>query len=53
MLVAILVLLTPLVVPVPMELFSLFTAVIQAYIFCVLTIVYLAGSTLAAEGETG
>lgn len=50
-LVGILVLLTPLFLPVPVELFSLFTAVIQAYIFCVLALVYLAGATQASAED--
>jgi F-type H+-transporting ATPase subunit a len=52
-LVGILVLLAPLLVPVPMMLFGIFTGVLQAYIFCMLTLVYLAGATGAQAEEGG
>jgi len=42
--IAILFLLSPLFVPVPMMLFAIFTGVIQAYIFSILTIVYLSAA---------
>jgi F-type H+-transporting ATPase subunit a len=51
-LLGILLLLAPLLVPVPVMIFGLFTAVLQAYIFCMLTLVYLVGAT-AAEAESG
>ena len=35
--------------PVPMMLFSIFTSVIQAYVFTLLTVVYLAGAVQAHE----
>lgn len=49
-LVAIIVLLVPVFLPIPVELFTVFTAVIQAFIFCVLSLVYLVGATSAQEG---
>jgi F-type H+-transporting ATPase subunit a len=51
-LVAILVLLVPFFLPIPLELFALFTAVIQAFIFCILSLVYLIGAT-TAQNEGG
>lgn len=42
-------LLAPLLLPVPAQLFGLFVGVLQAYIFCVLTLVYLVGATSAQE----
>lgn len=42
--IGILFLLAPLFVPVPMMLFSIFTGVIQAYIFTILTVVYLSSA---------
>ncbi len=42
--IAILFLLTPLFVPVPMMLFSIFTGIVQAYIFTILTVVYLSAA---------
>ncbi len=49
--IAILFILAPLFVPVPMMLFAIFTGVIQAYIFTILTIVYLSAA-VEKEGET-
>ena len=49
--IAILFILAPLFVPVPMMLFAIFTGVIQAYIFTILTIVYLSAA-IEKEGET-
>lgn len=46
--IAILFLLSPLFVPVPMMLFSIFTGIVQAYIFTILTAVYLSA---AVSGE--
>jgi F-type H+-transporting ATPase subunit a len=48
--VAILLLILPLVVPVVLEVFGLFIGVLQAYIFTVLTIVYIGGA-VRAGGE--
>ena len=45
--IGVLYLIVPLLVPVPMMLFSIFTAVIQAYVFTLLTVVYLAGAVEA------
>ena len=42
--IAILFLLAPLFVPVPMMLFSIFTGIVQAYIFTILTVVYLSAA---------
>lgn len=42
--IAILFLLSPLFVPLPMMLFSIFTGIVQAYIFTVLTVVYLSAA---------
>ncbi|HXL03055.1 MAG TPA: F0F1 ATP synthase subunit A [Candidatus Atribacteria bacterium] len=42
--IAILFLLSPLFVPVPMMLFSIFTGIVQAYIFTILTVVYLSAA---------
>jgi F-type H+-transporting ATPase subunit a len=42
--IGILFLLAPLFVPVPMMLFSIFTGIIQAYIFTILTVVYLSSA---------
>ncbi len=47
--IAILFLLSPLFVPVPMMLFSIFTGIVQAYIFTILTAVYLSAA-VSAEG---
>jgi F-type H+-transporting ATPase subunit a len=48
--VAILLVILPLVVPAVLELFGLFIGVLQAYIFTVLTIVYIGGAVRAGEG---
>lgn len=48
--IAILFLLSPLFLPLPMMLFSIFTGVIQAYIFTVLTVVYLSAA-VASSGH--
>jgi F-type H+-transporting ATPase subunit a len=48
--VAILLLILPLVVPAALEIFGMFISVLQAYIFTVLTIVYLGGA-VRAGGE--
>ncbi len=45
--IAVLFLILPVLVPVPMMLFSIFTSVIQAYVFTLLTIVYIAGAVQA------
>jgi F-type H+-transporting ATPase subunit a len=45
--IGVLYLIVPLLIPVPMMLFSIFTAVIQAYVFTLLTVVYLAGAVEA------
>ncbi|HIC94674.1 MAG TPA: F0F1 ATP synthase subunit A [Anaerolineae bacterium] len=50
--VSILLLVLPLFVPVPMMIFGIFTGFIQAYVFTVLTITYLAGAVKAREGAT-
>ena len=50
--VSILLLVLPLFVPVPMMIFGIFTGFIQAYVFTVLTITYLAGAVKAREGVT-
>ena len=49
--IAILFILSPLIVPVPMMLFAIFTGVIQAYIFSILTIVYLSAA-VEKEGSS-
>ena len=48
--VAVLLLILPLVVPAVLEVFGLLIGVLQAYIFMVLTVVYLGG---AVQGESG
>jgi F-type H+-transporting ATPase subunit a len=48
--VAILLLILPLVVPAVLEVFGLFIGVLQAYIFTILTIVYIGGA-VRAGGE--
>jgi F-type H+-transporting ATPase subunit a len=48
--VAVLLLILPLAVPAVLEIFGLFVGVLQAYIFTLLTIVYLGGA-VRAEGE--
>lgn len=45
--VAVLFLILPVLIPVPMMLFSIFTSVIQAYVFTLLTIVYISGAVEA------
>ena len=50
--VAVLLLVLPLVVPAVLEVFGLFIGVLQAYIFTILTVVYIAGA-VRVEGETG
>lgn len=50
--VAVLLVVLPLVVPAVLEIFGLFIAVLQAYIFTILTVVYIAGA-VRAEGEAG
>ena len=51
--VSILFLVLPLLVPVPMMIFSIFTGFIQAYIFTILTITYLAGAVKASRPKEG
>ena len=48
--VAILLMMLPLIVPVVLEVFGLFIGLLQAYIFVVLTIVYIGGAVRAGEG---
>jgi F-type H+-transporting ATPase subunit a len=45
--IAVLFLILPVLIPVPMMLFSIFTSVIQAYVFALLTVVYLSGAVQA------
>lgn len=45
--IAVLLLITPLVIPVIFELFGLFIGALQAYIFTLLTIVYIGGAVRA------
>jgi F-type H+-transporting ATPase subunit a len=47
--IAVLFLILPYFVPVPMMLFSIFTSVIQAYVFGLLTVVYISGAVRAHE----
>jgi len=47
--IAILFIIAPLIVPVPMMLFSIFTGVLQAYIFTLLTCVYIGGAVKAHQ----
>ena len=47
--VSVLFLVLPLLVPVPMMIFGIFTGFIQAYIFTILTITYLAGAVRASQ----
>ena len=47
--IAVLFIILPIFIPVPMMLFSIFTSVIQAYVFSMLTVVYLAGAVQAHE----
>lgn len=50
--VAVLIVVLPLVIPAVLEVFGLFIGVLQAYIFTILTVVYVAGA-VRAEGEAG
>ena len=45
--VAVLFLILPIVIPVPMMLFSIFTSVLQAYVFTLLTVIYISGAVQA------
>ena len=45
--IAVLFLIVPVILPVPMMLFSIFTSIIQAYVFVMLTVVYLGGAIQA------
>jgi F-type H+-transporting ATPase subunit a len=45
--IGVLFLILPVLIPVPMMLFSIFTSVIQAYVFTLLTVVYLSGAVQA------
>jgi F-type H+-transporting ATPase subunit a len=45
--IAVLFVILPIIVPVPMMLFSIFTSIIQAYVFVMLTVVYLGGAVQA------
>lgn len=47
--IAILFLISPFIVPVPMMLFSIFTGLLQAYIFTLLTCVYIGGAVRAHQ----
>jgi F-type H+-transporting ATPase subunit a len=47
--IAVLFLILPYFIPVPMMLFSIFTSLIQAYVFAMLTVVYLSGAVQAHE----
>jgi len=47
--IAILFIISPFIVPVPMMLFSIFTGVLQAYIFSLLTCVYIGGAVKAHQ----
>jgi len=47
--IAILFIIAPLIVPVPMMLFSIFTGVLQAYIFTLLSCVYIGGAVKAHQ----
>jgi len=47
--IAILFLIAPIIVPVPMMLFSIFTGVLQAYIFTLLSCVYIGGAVKAHQ----
>ena len=47
--IAILFIISPFIVPVPMMLFSIFTGVLQAYIFTLLTCVYIGGAVKAHQ----
>jgi F-type H+-transporting ATPase subunit a len=48
--VAILLIILPLGVPAALEIFGLFIGVLQAYIFTILTVVYIGGAVRAGEG---
>jgi F-type H+-transporting ATPase subunit a len=50
--VAVLLLILPLIVPAVLQVFGLFIGILQAYIFTILTVVYIAGA-VRAEGEIG
>ncbi|MDY6867275.1 MAG: F0F1 ATP synthase subunit A [Chloroflexota bacterium] len=50
--IAILFLIAPFIVPVPMMLFSIFTGVLQAYIFTLLSCVYIGGAVKAHQTST-
>jgi F-type H+-transporting ATPase subunit a len=50
--VAVLLVVLPLIIPAVLEVFGLFIGVLQAYIFTILTIVYIAGA-VRAEGGAG
>jgi F-type H+-transporting ATPase subunit a len=47
--IAVLFLILPVLIPVPMMLFSIFTSLIQAYVFTMLTVVYISGAVQAHE----
>ena len=47
--VAVLFLILPVLIPVPMMLFSIFTSLIQAYVFTMLTVVYISGAVQAHQ----
>ena len=47
--IAVLFLILPVLIPVPMMLFSIFTSIIQAYVFTLLTTVYISGAVRAHE----
>lgn len=47
--IAVLFIILPYFIPIPMMLFSIFTSVIQAYVFTLLTVVYLSGAVRAHE----
>ncbi len=47
--IAVLFIILPYFIPIPMMLFSIFTSVIQAYVFTLLTVVYLSGAVQAHE----
>ena len=49
--VAVLLMVLPLVLPAVLEVFGLFIGVLQAYIFTILTIVYIAGAVRAEGGQ--
>ena len=49
--IAILFVIAPLIVPVPMMLFSIFTGVLQAYIFTLLSCVYIGGAVKAHQSS--